>query len=140
MTETLERTAKSPGGHAGLLGHQDRATTLGETAGDAVSMSMNLGYLVAHRRSSRRSSSGPSVPRSAAKRFHPFLYWATIIATTTVGTTLADFADRSLGIGYAGGSLAAAHVALGVTARLVSHAGLGVGGTVSSPRPKCSTG
>jgi uncharacterized membrane-anchored protein len=39
-----------------------------------------------------------------AKRFHPFMYWATIIATTTVGTTLADFADRSLGIGYAGGT------------------------------------
>jgi uncharacterized membrane-anchored protein len=39
-----------------------------------------------------------------AKRFHPFLYWATIVATTTVGTTTADFADRSLGIGYAGGS------------------------------------
>ena len=40
----------------------------------------------------------------SAKRFHPFLYWTTIIATTTVGTTLADFADRSLGIGYAGGT------------------------------------
>ncbi|HEY5347480.1 MAG TPA: hypothetical protein VIJ72_04755, partial [Rhizomicrobium sp.] len=40
-----------------------------------------------------------------AKKFHPFLYWATIIASTTAGTTMADFADRSLGIGYAGGSL-----------------------------------
>lgn len=79
------------------------ATTLGETGGDAVSMSMHLGYLVA------------SVIFGAvflvtvafqirARRFHATLYWATIIATTTVGTTLADFADRSLGIGYAGGS------------------------------------
>ncbi|MFC6282132.1 COG4705 family protein [Polaromonas aquatica] len=79
------------------------ATTLGETAGDAVSMSMNLGYLV-----------GTAIFASLflvaviaqikAKAFHPFIYWTTIIATTTVGTTLADFADRSLGIGYAGGT------------------------------------
>lgn len=79
------------------------ATTLGETGGDAVSMSMNLGYLV-----------GTAIfavifiiaviAQVSAKRFHPFLYWTTIIATTTVGTTLADFADRSLGIGYAGGT------------------------------------
>ena len=79
------------------------ATTLGETGGDAVSMSMNLGYLV-----------GTAIflavflvavfAQIKAKKFHPLLYWVTIIATTTVGTTLADFADRSLGIGYAGGS------------------------------------
>ncbi|MGB4813120.1 MAG: hypothetical protein WBP13_11660 [Methylophilaceae bacterium] len=79
------------------------ATTLGETGGDAVSMSMNLGYLV-----------GTGIfaaifiafvlAQIKAKKFHPFLYWATIIATTTVGTTLADYADRSLGIGYTGGS------------------------------------
>src|SRR5271157_1538261 len=78
-------------------------TTLGETGGDAVTMSMNLGYLV-----------GTSifavifliavVAQILAKKFHPFLYWFTIIATTTVGTTMADFADRSLGMGYAGGS------------------------------------
>lgn len=79
------------------------ATTLGETAGDAVSMSMQLGYLV-----------GTAIFAAIflvsvffqikADRFRPFLYWLTIIATTTVGTTLADFADRSLGIGYAGGT------------------------------------
>jgi len=79
------------------------ATTLGETGGDAVSMSMNLGYLV-----------GTVIfaiiffiavaAQIKADRFHPFLYWTTIIATTTVGTTLADFADRSLGVGYAGGT------------------------------------
>ncbi|HEY3700595.1 MAG TPA: hypothetical protein VGK97_14765 [Spongiibacteraceae bacterium] len=79
------------------------ATTLGETGGDAVSMSMNLGYLV---------STGifavifivAVIAQIRAEKFHPALYWATIIATTTVGTTLADLADRSLGIGYAGGT------------------------------------
>ena len=80
------------------------ATTFGETAGDAVSMSMNLGYLL---------STGifavifvcAVMAQIAAKEFRPFLYWATIIASTTVGTTLADFADRSLGVGYAGGTI-----------------------------------
>jgi len=79
------------------------ATTLGETGGDAVSMSMNLGYLV-----------GTGIfavlfvvtvmAQIRATGFHPSLYWLTIIASTTVGTTLADFADRSLGIGYPGGT------------------------------------
>jgi uncharacterized membrane-anchored protein len=80
------------------------ATTLGETGGDAVSMSMNLGYLI---------GTGifavifivAVVIQVAARKFHPVLYWTTIVATTTVGTTLADFADRSLGIGYAGGTV-----------------------------------
>ncbi len=79
------------------------ATTLGETGGDAVSMSMNLGYLVATAIFAAIFLVAV-VAQIKAKRFHPFLYWATIIATTTVGTTLADFADRSLGIGYAGGT------------------------------------
>jgi len=79
------------------------ATTLGETGGDAVSISMNIGYLV---------STGifaiifivAVIVQISAKQFHPVIYWTTIIATTTVGTTLADFADRSLDIGYAGGT------------------------------------
>jgi uncharacterized membrane-anchored protein len=79
------------------------ATTLGETAGDALSMSMNLGYLL-----STLIFAGlffiAVTAQIRAIKFHPFLYWATIIATTTVGTTLADFATRSLGIGYTGGS------------------------------------
>jgi uncharacterized membrane-anchored protein len=79
------------------------ATTLGETGGDAVSMSMNLGYLVATAIFAAIFLVAV-VAQIKAKDFHPFLYWATIIATTTVGTTLADFADRSLGIGYAGGT------------------------------------
>lgn len=79
------------------------ATTLGETGGDAVSMSMHLGYLVGTGIFSVVFLAAVFA-QIKAKAFHPFLYWITIIATTTVGTTLADFADRSLGIGYAGGS------------------------------------
>jgi uncharacterized membrane-anchored protein len=79
------------------------ATTLGETGGDAVSMSMNLGYLLS------TIIFGvlfviTVTAQTKIRMFNPWLYWITIIATTTVGTTLADFADRSLGIGYAGGS------------------------------------
>jgi uncharacterized membrane-anchored protein len=79
------------------------ATTLGETGGDAVTMTLGLGYLI-----------GTAIfaailvvavgAQIGAKRFHPLLYWAVIVATTTAGTTLADFFDRSLGIGYVGGS------------------------------------
>lgn len=79
------------------------ATTLGETGGDAVSMSMGLGYLVGTAIFAAVFMIAV-IAQIKAKGFHPFLYWTTIIATTTVGTTLADFADRSLGIGYAGGS------------------------------------
>lgn len=80
------------------------ATTLGETGGDTVTMTLNWGYLA-----------GTMlfvvllivlvVAQILARKFHPFLYWATIVASTTFGTTMADFADRSLGIGYTGGSL-----------------------------------
>ncbi len=79
------------------------ATTLGETGGDAVSMSMHLGYLLSTGIFAAIFMAAVIV-QIAAKKFHPVIYWTTIIATTTVGTTLADFADRSLGIGYAGGT------------------------------------
>ena len=92
------------------------ATTLGETGGDSVTMTLNWGYLT-----------GTAIFLSllvvlvvlqiAAKKFHPLLYWATIVASTTAGTTMADFADRSLGVGYSGGSsilLACVLVVLGV--------------------------
>jgi len=79
------------------------ATTLGETAGDALSMSMNLGYLVSSFIFTLLFFVVVTL-QIKAKQLHPFLYWATIIATTTLGTTLADFATRSLGIGYTGGS------------------------------------
>lgn len=80
------------------------ATTLGETGGDTVSMSMGLGYL-AGTLIFAIIFLAAVIAQIRAERFHPMLYWLTIITTTTVGTTLADFADRSLGIGYAGGSL-----------------------------------
>jgi uncharacterized membrane-anchored protein len=79
------------------------ATTLGETGGDALSMSMHLGYLMSTGIFAVIFLAAVMV-QILAKKFHPVVYWATIIATTTVGTTLADFADRSLGIGYAGGT------------------------------------
>jgi uncharacterized membrane-anchored protein len=92
------------------------ATTLGETGGDSVTMTLNWGYLT-----------GTViflsllvaliVAQIAAKKFHPFLYWATIVASTTAGTTMADLADRSLGVGYTGGSsilLACVLVVLGL--------------------------
>lgn len=79
------------------------ATTLGETGGDSVTMTLNWGYL---------TGTAIFLPllivlvvlQIMAKRFHPSLYWAAIVASTTFGTTMADFADRSLGIGYTGGS------------------------------------
>lgn len=109
------------------------ATTLGETGGDAVSMSMDLGYLV---------STGifavifmlAVMVQMYSKKFNPVTYWATIIATTTLGTTLADFADRSLGIGYAGGS--AILLALLMLSLFVWHRTMGsiAVETVSSPK------
>jgi uncharacterized membrane-anchored protein len=79
------------------------ATTLGETGGDSVTMTLNWGYLA-----------GTLlflgllivlvIAQIMAEKFHPFLHWATIVASTTFGTTMADFADRSLGIGYTDGS------------------------------------
>lgn len=80
------------------------ATTLGETAGDAASMSMGLGYLAATMLFAVIMVA-MVLAQIRATRFSPTLYWATIIASTTLGTTMADFADRSLGIGYPGGSL-----------------------------------
>ena len=79
------------------------ATTLGETGGDAVTMSMGLGYLVGTAIFAVLFVAAAYAQVRAA-RFQPWLYWTTIVASTTVGTTLADFADRSLGIGYTGGT------------------------------------
>jgi len=79
------------------------ATTLGETGGDAVTMSMHLGYVVGTAIFAVIFAVLVQI-QVKAERFHASLYWATIIATTTVGTTLADLVDRDMGIGYAGGS------------------------------------
>jgi uncharacterized membrane-anchored protein len=79
------------------------ATTLGETGGDTVTMTLDWGYLAGTALFFAALVLLVSL-QIAAKKFHPFLYWATIIASTTFGTTMADFADRSLGVGYTGGS------------------------------------
>ena len=94
---------QSSGNNADIRIIKILATTLGETGGDTVTMTLNWGYLT-----------GTAiflsllvvlvVAQTVAKKFHPLLYWATIVASTTAGTTMADFADRSLGIGYTGGS------------------------------------
>ncbi len=81
------------------------ATTLGETAGDAVTMTLKLGYLAGTTIFAALFVIGVAA-QIRARQFHPLLYWAVIVATTTAGTTLADFFDRSLGIGYVGGSSA----------------------------------
>lgn len=109
------------------------ATTLGETGGDAVSMSMDLGYLVGTGIFASLFIVAVFVQISA-KQFHPIIYWTTIIATTTVGTTLADFADRSLGIGYAGGT--AILFTLLMASLLIWYRALGsvAVNTVSSPK------
>ncbi|MCB2225904.1 MAG: hypothetical protein KQH53_04430 [Desulfarculaceae bacterium] len=109
------------------------ATTLGETGGDAVSMSMHLGYL---------AGTGifaviflaAVIAQIKAKRFSPVLYWTTIIATTTVGTTLADFADRSLGIGYAGGTTLLAALLLASLAAWYFTLGSVSVDSISSPK------
>jgi len=109
------------------------ATTLGETGGDALSMSMDLGYLVATAIFAAVFAVAVVI-QVRARKFHPVVYWATIIATTTVGTTMADFADRSLGIGYAGGT--AVLFALLIAALLAWYRTLGSVAveTVSSPK------
>lgn len=109
------------------------ATTLGETGGDAVSMSMNLGYLLSTGIFAALFAVAVIV-QILAKKFHPVVYWTTIIATTAVGTTLADFADRSLGIGYAGGTTIL--FALLVASLMLWYRALGsvAVDTVSSPK------
>src|SRR6202047_4190217 len=109
------------------------ATTLGETGGDTVTMTLNWGYLA-----------GTAlflgvlialvVAQVVAKKFHPFLYWATIVASTTFGTTMADFADRSLGIGYTGGSLLLLFCLLATLGLWYASLGSISVNTVSTPR------
>ena len=96
-------TSKVPEVTLGFWVIKVAATTLGETGGDAVTMTLGLGYLVGTAIFATVLAAAVSA-QVAARRFHPFLYWFVIVATTTAGTTLADFCDRSLGIGYAGGS------------------------------------
>ncbi|MEO7794578.1 MAG: hypothetical protein ABIV06_07365 [Thermoanaerobaculia bacterium] len=109
------------------------ATTLGEIGGDAVSMSMNLGYLIGS------LIFGAiflvvAVAQVRADRFRPALYWSTIVATTTVGTTVADYADRSLGVGYAGGSAILSVLLLASLVTWHRMSGTVAVASVSSPR------
>jgi len=109
------------------------ATTLGETGGDAVTMTLDWGYLA-----------GTAIflallivlviAQILARKFHPFLYWATILASTTFGTAMADFADRSLGIGYTGGSLLLFTCLMAVLALWHWSEGTISVNTVSAPR------
>jgi uncharacterized membrane-anchored protein len=109
------------------------ATTLGETGGDTVTMTLDWGYLT-----------GTAIflallvalviAQIVARKFHPFLYWATIVASTTFGTTMADFADRSLGIGYTGGSMLLFVCLIAVLALWYWSEGTISVNTVSTPR------
>lgn len=118
------------------------ATTLGETGGDTVTMSW-LGETTSHPNPNGYLIGSAiflgalvvlAACQIAAKRFHPFLYWATIVASTTAGTTMADFADRSLGIGYAGGSLLLLACVLASLALWYWSAGTVAVDTVSTPK------
>jgi uncharacterized membrane-anchored protein len=102
-TPVKRALAKVPAVTLGFWLIKIAATTLGETAGDAVTMSMDLGYLVGTVVFAAILVAALTV-QIRAERFRPMLFWGVIVATTTVGTTLADFCDRSLGIGYLGGS------------------------------------
>ena len=134
MTATLERAAaKVPEVTLVFWLIKIAATTLGETAGDAVSMSMNLGYLAATGVFAAIMF-GAVTAQIRAPRFSPFLYWGTIIASTTLGTTLADFADRSLGIGYPGGTLLLLSLLIGSLALWRWQLGTVAVDSVSSPQ------
>ncbi|MFN3544632.1 MAG: hypothetical protein ACK4UX_07245 [Thiobacillus sp.] len=109
------------------------ATTLGETGGDAVSMSMHLGYLAATGVFATLFLVFVAA-QIRARQYHPALYWATIIASTTVGTTMADFFDRSLGVGYVGGTSILAALLLGSLWAWKRNAGSVAVETVASPR------
>jgi uncharacterized membrane-anchored protein len=112
------------------------ATTLGETGGDSVTMTFNWGYLA-----------GTAlflgflvmlvIAQIVSKKFYPFLYWATIVASTTFGTTMADFADRSLGIGYTGGSTLLLVCLLVVLGLWYWSEGTISVNTVSTPKVEC---
>jgi uncharacterized membrane-anchored protein len=103
MNETQARSMKVPEVVLGFWVVKIAATTLGETGGDTLSMSLKLGYA-----ESSFIFLGlfiiAIIVQLRARAFHPWIYWSAIVATTLVGTTMADFADRSMGIGYAGGS------------------------------------
>ena len=134
MNETTNpRSSKAPAVTLGFWMIKIAATTLGETGGDAVTMTLDLGYLI-----------GTAIfvlvlivavaAQIRSNRFHPFLYWGVIVATTTVGTTLADLVDRTLGVGYAGGALILLILALAALGLWYWSCGSVSVDTVSSPK------
>lgn len=133
MNETNSALSKVPAITLGFWIIKIAATTLGETGGDTVTMTMDLGYLT-----------GTAIflavlivligIQIAARKFHPLIYWTTIVASTTLGTTLADLADRSLGIGYAGGAAALLACVLVVLALWHKSEGTVSVDTVSTPK------
>jgi uncharacterized membrane-anchored protein len=109
------------------------ATTLGETGGDTVTMTLDWGYL-AGTALFLGLLAGLVIAQILARRFNPFLYWATIVASTTFGTTMADFADRSLGIGYTGGASLLLVCLIGVLALWYGSEGTISVNTVTTPK------
>jgi uncharacterized membrane-anchored protein len=109
------------------------ATTLGETGGDSVTMTLNWGYLTG---TALFSATLIVIVawQIVSIKFRPFLYWAAIVASTTFGTTMADFADRSLGIGYSGGSAILLALVLGTLALWRWSAGSVSVATVTTPK------
>lgn len=104
MQNSTSALSKVPAVTAAFWLTKIAATTLGETGGDAVTMSMDLGYLTGTLIFAAIFLAAVVV-QIRHRSFNKWIYWFTVIATTTVGTTLADFADRSLGIGYLGGTV-----------------------------------
>jgi len=102
--DAAEILSKVPAATAGFWVVKILATTLGEVGGNLVSMNMGLGYLTA---TAILASVfvALAVIQIFARRFHASLYWLTIVASTTAGTTLADYSTRSIGLGYTGGSI-----------------------------------
>ena len=135
MNENIQREALSKVPEVTLIFWiiKIAATTLGETGGDTVTMTLNLGYL-AGSALSLAALVILVIAQVRAKSFQPILYWATIVASTTFGTTMADFADRSLGIGYTGGSLVLALCLIATLALWRSAEGTIAVNTVSTPK------
>jgi uncharacterized membrane-anchored protein len=134
MDQTLKQAiSKVPEVTLGFWVVKVIATTLGETGGDAVTMTLGLGYLAGTAIFAALFAVAVAA-QIRARRLHPFLYWAVVVATTTAGTTLADFFDRSLGIGYAGGS--SVLFALLIATLALWHRALGTVSvdTVTTPR------
>lgn len=134
MIDSRERTlSKVPEVTLGFWLIKILATTLGETGGDTVTMTLDWDYLAGTALFALLLI-GLVIAQIRAKRFHPALYWATIVASTTFGTTMADFADRSLGVGYTGGSTLLLACLAAVLALWYRTEGTVSVNTVSTPR------